>query len=308
MSLPYLPICAPTMSEQPLPSSHQLYSVWLMARVLHSPETPRRDALRSFRSLPTGGMLGTQDFLASEQILASLGLIEFHGEALIVADSVGEVAAATRQDAAALVLGLVLERRPPGWLRYAAAGDSLKVNAIPDPELAALRDSFGDSELCEAIILAAARRFDAGRLAALAGLGTEYVAGCCREQLRAAGSGVLAAAVSRVARVSEGLGYDVVAPRLDGSSRRMGVKATRRLAWRGEVFLSRSEFEIGLLDPDWSLVVVEIDTEDSPSLLGWCNAGSLSAKMPSDRHPLGRWSDVRLLQTEGLLNDGLPPA
>lgn len=296
------------MSEQPLPSSHQLHSVWLLARVLHAPETPRDDALRSFRAVPTSGTLGTQDFLAGESILASLGLIEVIDEVLLVTDSVAELATATRDDAAALLLGLVLERRPPSWLRFAAAGDSLKANSIPDAELAALEDSFVDPAHREAILLAAARRYDATRLTALGALGEEYVAVSCREQLRAAGAEALAEAVSRVSLISDQLGYDVVAPRLDGSSRRIEVKATRRLAWRGEVYISRNEFEIGLLDPDWSLVVVEIDAEETPSLLGWCRAEALVAKMPADRHHLGRWSSVRLLQAEGMLSGGLPPA
>jgi hypothetical protein len=107
--------------------------------------------------------------------------------------------------------------------------------------------------------------------------------------------------------ISDQLGYDVIAPRLDGSSRRIEVKATRRLAWRGEVYISRNEFEVGLLDPDWSLVVVEVDAEDMPSLLGWCPAEALVAKMPADRHHLGRWNSVRLLQAEGVLSSGLPP-
>lgn len=296
------------MSEQPLPSSHQLHSVWLLARVLHAPKTPRDDALRSFRAVPTSGTLGTQDFLASEGILASLGLIEVIDEVLLVADSVTELATATREDAAALLLGLVLERRPPSWLRFAAAGDSLKANSIPDAELAALEDSFVDPTHREAILLAAARRYDATRFTALGALGEEYVAERCREQLRAAGAEALAKSVSRVSLISDQLGYDVVAPRLDGSSRRLEVKATRRLAWRGEVYISRNEFEIGLLDPDWSLVVVEIDAEETPSLLGWCRAEDLVAKMPVDRHHLGRWSRVRLLQADGMLSGGLPPA
>jgi hypothetical protein len=308
MSLPCLPICVRLMSEQSLPSSHQLHSVWLLARVLHAPETPRDDALRSFRAVPTSGTLGTQDFLAGESILASLGLIEVIDEVLLVADSVAELASASREDAATLLLTLALERRPPSWLRFAAAGDALKSNSIPDAELAALENSFVDPAHREAILLAAARRYDAARLAAFGALGEEYVAECCREQLRAAGGGTLAEAVSRVSLLSDQLGYDVVAPRLDGSSRRIEVKATRRLAWRGEVYISRNEYEIGLLDPDWSLVVVEIDAEETPSLLGWCRAGALEAKMPVDRHHFGRWNTVRLLQADGMLNGGLPSA
>jgi hypothetical protein len=296
------------MSEQPLPSGHQLHSVWLLARVLQPPQTQRSLALRAFRGLPTSGVLGTQDFSAGEQILESLGLIEIRGGQLVVAETVREVAAARREDAAALLIGLALERRPPAWLRFAAAGDSLKIDAIPDPDLDSLSRCFGEGERREAVLLAAARRFDASRLAALAELGEAYVVDRCREQLRDGGSQDLAMAVSRVSPVSDQLGYNVLAPRLDGSSRRIEVKATRRLAWRGEVYISRSDFEIGALDPDWSLVVVEVNTDDTPSLLGWCPAQALTAKMPRDSHPLGRWNSVRVLQAEGMLNAGLPPA
>jgi hypothetical protein len=121
----------------------------------------------------------------------------------------------------------------------------------------------------------------------------------------------------QVSRISDHLGYDVIAPRLDGHPRRLEVKTTRRRRWRGEVFLSRNEYEVGLRDPDWALVVVESDTDGAAALAGWWRAERVTPSLregrngvgplsPEYRHADVRWVSASLQQPSALLMDGLP--
>lgn len=294
------------MADAPLPTLHQLRSACLAARVLHYPETSRTDARESFRHLPSDGVFGSRDFDTGETVLRSLELVSVREEVLVVSESIGQVATIAREAAPHLLLDLVLERRPPSWLRIAAAGNVLKTDAVPDRDLASISDVVADPDLREAILLRAARRHDAAQLAALGEAGEEHVVGRCRRELLDADAAELAEEVVQVSRISDQLGYDIVAPRLDGGSRRLEVKTTRRLRWRGEIFVSRNEFEVGLRDPDWALVVVEIDAEDNASVAGWCRAAKIASIVPEDRHADGRWVSASLQRASALLEPDLP--
>jgi hypothetical protein len=295
------------MADGSIPSAHALRSAREAVRALHPPETSRADARESFRRLPTGGLFTGADYDTAEEVLRSVDLVQVDGDMLVVSESVRILATMPARAADALLLDLILERRPPNWLRTAAGGSSLREAIVPDAELAAVGEILPDPDVREAILLRAARRFDAARLAALGAAGEDQVVEHCKHELANAGRAELADQVERVSLISDELGYDVVAPKLDGGNRRLEVKATRRLTWRTEIFLSRNEFEVGLTDPDWALVVCAIDDDDQVSILGWCRALQLENLVPEDRHPHGRWVSVSLLQLEGLLAADVPP-
>jgi hypothetical protein len=293
------------MTEAPLPTPHQLRAACQLALVLDHPETALPDARVSFSRLPSNGALRSRDFGSGERILASVGLLRREDQVLHVDESIVELAAVARSAGPDLLLSLILERNPPAWLPTAAGGNQLKAAAVPDRELASLDHLIANEQLRDAVLRQAARRQDAILLADLDQLGEEHVVECCREQLQQAQAVELAAEVVRAARISRRLPYSVVAPKLDGR-RRLLVKTTRRLQWRSEIFLSRREFEIGRADPDWSLVVVELDDTDAPKIVGWCDAAALEPMVPTDTHPHAIWSSVSLLLSAPLLNTGLP--
>jgi hypothetical protein len=295
------------MADSPLPTAHQLRSACLAARVLQHPRTTIAAARQSFRHLPSNGLFVTRDFDNAQALLGSVNLVSVEGEALVVSESIGAIAAAPHEAAARLLLDLILERRPPPWLAIAAAGDTLRTSAIPDPDLDAVTSVLADPDLREALLLRAARRHDEVALAALGDLGEQHVLEFARKELLDAGAPHLANQVVQVSRISDQLGYDVVAPCLDGRLRRLEVKTTRRRRWRGEVFLSRNEWEVGLRDPAWALVVVEIEPNGDPTLAGWCRAERLEPLLPSDRHADGRWVSASLQQAGALLTADLPP-
>lgn len=306
MSKPYSATCTAAMADALLPSLHQLRSAHQAARVLHFPKTSLIDARQSFRSIPSDGVFGSRDFEIGGALLHRLGLVSVDSETVHVSESIKEIAALSSDVAPCLLLDLVLERLAPSWLAIAAGHDELRLRAIPEKDLATISMVVDDPGLREAMLLRAGRRHNAAALAALGNAGEEHVVERCRAELLAAGAEEQARQVSQVSLISDQLGYDVVAPRLDGSSRRLEVKTTRKVRWRGEVFVSRNEFEVGLKDPDWALVVVEIDSNQNATVAGWCRATRLDLIVPGDRHAHGRWVSASLQEAIALLEPDLP--
>jgi hypothetical protein len=296
------------MSESAVRTRHELRSARQVARALHTPASSIADARESYRKLPSDGLLASSDFDVGLRVLVDVALVELDGGDLIVGGALATVAALDESAAIRLLFDLLLERRPPDWLRSAAGGTKVKVAVIPDRDREAIETVLADPAMREAKLLQAGRRVNAERLAEVGSIGEEHVVLECRDELSGLGREDLAAAVERVSLISDQLGYDVVAPTLNGETRRLEVKATRRSAWRGEVFISRNEFEQGRVDPDWALVVVEVDALDEPTLAGWCRGEAIASLIPEDAHPMGRWASVRLMEIGALLEDGLPPA
>jgi hypothetical protein len=296
------------MGEEAIPTLHELRAASQLARTLATPQTERATAREAFRSVPGGGLFRARDFETGEEILRSVGLIILDGEMIVRGEGLPALAASAA-GAPGLLLGLRLRHRPPAWLQTAAGGQGLRPELIPDADLAAIEEVCGAEALRTAILTSTARHHGVVELDQLAESGEAFVAECCRGELADRGVADLAAAVTQVHSIDPDCDYSILAPRLDGySSRRIAVKTTRRLAWRGEISLSRSEFEYGSADPDWTMAVVAVDREGVHRPLGWCRAADLAARVPRDPHPMGRWDRVRILQAEGVLQPGLPPA
>lgn len=146
---------------------------------------------------------------------------------------------------------------------------------------------------------------DAARIGDLA---EAHVTEAFRLQLDNAGRTDLAALVRRVSLNSDQLGYDVTAPRLDGSARRIEVKGTRTPAQSLLVVISRNEAKVAARDPKWFLVVCRVATDDSVVVLGWTTSALLEPRFPLDRTERGGWLSADVPIDELELTPGLPPA
>jgi len=135
--------------------------------------------------------------------------------------------------------------------------------------------------------------------------GEDYVFEAVRAELRALSRPDLAERCVRVSLVSDAFGYDVAAPRLDGSWRRLEVKSQAgRAATTARFFLTRHEYETGLAAPgEWALVVCARPT-DVFEVLGWCRAQTLATYLPSDQG--GRWSEAVVELPLSALRAGIP--
>jgi hypothetical protein len=149
---------------------------------------------------------------------------------------------------------------------------------------------------------------DAKERSAIGAAGEEAVVAACRMELKGLGEEEAAKQVRVVSEISDELGFDVVAPRVDGTLRRFEVKTTRSVASVVTVFVTRNEFETGLADPNWQLVVVRVNRDGGHSMLGYVGGADLAGLMPEDRDDAASWQVTRVrLPLEDLL-EGLPPA
>jgi hypothetical protein len=265
-------------------------------------------AHRSWGNLPLGGSVDFAELREAERTLIEIGLVERDGERLRPAP---ELAACTAggEESPEPLLALVLDREAPLWLRTVVPdGSTVRTELMPEDANAALASVIPDPARREAFLLARAIKVETRERALLGGEGEEAVVAACRAQLVELGAGELAAAVRRVSPVSDELGYDVTAPRGDGSIRRLEVKATRSSADTVRAYVTRNEIETGLADPDWFLVVAHRTHAGDWTVLGHTAAAPLQALLPCDSDSRARWQTAVLRLAMDDLERGLPPA
>lgn len=103
--------------------------------------------------------------------------------------------------------------------------------------------------------------------------------------------------VTQVSLASDGFGYDIALD-VEGGPWHLEVKSTTRRG-RLVVHLSRHEFEIGLVDPFWELVVVALD-EEGLVAVATADKHQVRALAPTDSHQRAPWEAAKfeLLPTE----------
>ena len=132
-----------------------------------------------------------------------------------------------------------------------------------------------------------------------------------RQRVGAAGEAALIAllehrwpgSTEHVSLEADGLGYDI-AFTAAGVTWHLEVKTTSR---RGRLvcFLSRNEYEVGLLDPAWRLVIVGLGEADDILALATADHRSLARRSPRDQDPATRWESVRYQLGPADLHPGL---
>jgi hypothetical protein len=103
------------------------------------------------------------------------------------------------------------------------------------------------------------------------------------------------------------LGYDITAPRLDRSPRRIEVKTTRAGGSIAPVIVTRTEATVGTTDAAWMLVVVRLSDDDSADILGWIDGQRIAPLLPIDLHSSARWETANLRLPVAELTVGVPP-
>lgn len=278
-----------------VPATHLVRAAIRAASLIDSHGSPIPAAEAAFLLYPSDGLYPPQDLRLGERLLVDCGLLVLTNDQLVPTYDLKTLAALAEPDAAAIVFELAVRR-------------SLGAKSTPvNPEIeAAATVLVPDPERREALLIAMARRHDESVQAALGARGEEFVVSFARDELRSLGREDLAERVRRVSQMSDQLGYDVVAPRIRGT-RRLEVKtsvATASGLFR--FYLSRSEYEVGLVDSEWALVGCQAEEDDTMSLAGWCRATSLDTYLPADGQA-GRWVSAEVSVPEALLMPGLPP-
>jgi hypothetical protein len=263
---------------------------------------------KSWINLPLGGVVDLVEMQTAYDALIHNGLLIREGVRLVPGSRLAAACSAPFEDAIEVILALIIETERPLWL-MTAANDRQHVLGELIPEVASrtLESVIPDAARREAFLLARSRVVDAEALRAVGQHGEVFVADCCRRELTQAGRPDLAARVCHVSKVSDELGYDVTAPRLDGSVRRLEVKTTCYASANVAFFITRNEIEVGLRDADWFLIVTRIDGSASTDLIGWASASVLRLLLPKDPCEGGSWHTARLHLPVQELAAGLPP-
>lgn len=108
---------------------------------------------------------------------------------------------------------------------------------------------------------------------------------------------------SHVAMYADGLGYDV-AFRHEGRVWHLEVKSTRHRSF-DRVFVSRNEYEVGLSDPSWVLILLKLSVDGDIQRLATVDWEVLQSRVPLDRHSTAAWESCRFAFTDAEISRGL---
>jgi hypothetical protein len=301
---------AETRASRPLPEAHLdrgelppayvVRSAIEVARQVDAGGAPVLAARHNYTRQASGGVYPPADMQRGECLLIEAGLLHDEDGTFRSSEALAAIVAVEESVACEALLAHCMHREPPAWLL------ELPIQ-VPEPDRSALRELLPDPARREAFLISLGRVHDATQREALGVLGEEHVAAVARGELEALGRDDLASAVRRVSLVSDQLGYDVVAPRMSGDSRRLEVKtAGRTLDGLAHFYLSRNEAEVGRRDPQWALVYCERVSERT-ELVGWCGGPALEPYLPTDAEG-GRWRVAEMSLPLPTLSVGLPPA
>lgn len=143
--------------------------------------------------------------------------------------------------------------------------------------------------------------------AATGAAGEEFVLALVREDLARLHRPDLAARCERVSLISDSFGYDVNAPTLDSTMRRLEVKTqtTDSAPATARFYISRNEYDTGRSNPaEWALVACWRTHAGDVTLLGWCRASTLASYLPADRG--GRWTEALVYVPVSVLSPRFP--
>lgn len=295
------------MPTDGLLTRRELKAAYWAGRILNAAALSREDIRASYGTLPLGGQLDFDDLASAQELLETLGLVVVAGEKLAQTTELAAICQLDEDTALQPLLAVVLEIAPPLWLTAATGGANLRIDLIPEQAEAALSGVFADPASREAFLLARGRKVEADERVAIGNLGEEAVVEAARAELAALEQPALVSRVRQVSTISDELGYDVTAPRLDGTVRRMEVKTTRLAGSAITIFLSRNEAAVGAADPLWSLVVCELNATGGATVVGWIPAASVRPALPINPHPDGAWESARVRIQASTLTAGLPP-
>jgi hypothetical protein len=249
---------------------------------------------------PSGGMYPPEDLKSGECLLLDCGLLQERDGILYPTAQLSAMVAVPPPESVQLLLTHALATAAPRWLGG--------YEPIPEEAAGAIRELVPNLDQREAMLLALRNRYDPTALAALGALGEEAVVHVARTELEALGRSDLARLTQRVSLISDQLGYDVVAPRIDRSVRRLEVK-TMGVSGEGVAYfiLSRNEVETGRRDPNWALVVCRVQVDESITIVGWCREAALEPYLPVDGAG-STWREALFTLPETLLHSGIPSA
>ena len=300
-------ILADDVDHEPLrqfPGPHLLRSAARVLSIIGQGRHTEAAARISYRSTASGGVLSSDSLLDAERWLIDQGWLTRDGVTLSASVRCQALPSGEVEVARELIRAIIFDA-PPTWLRAVAARGDIRPEFLPEQVERVLTDMFSAEER-DAILLAAAIKYDDMALRALGDAGEEAVVTACRTFLEEHGHPELTGKVRRVSLISDALGYDIEAPTLTGLECRLEVKCYR--GRHPNFYITRNESEVGWRLPRWYLVLCRFISDSGPSVVGWTSLASLVARMPTDVDTSARWQVVNVQFDESELQPGLPLA
>ena len=286
-----------------LPSPYLLRSAARVLGIVGRGRHTDGNLLASYLATPSGGILSSSGLVVAQQWLVDQGWLTRKGATLRASP---RSQALPKQDETELARDLVratILDSPPAWLSASTARGQVRQEFLPEDAERLFADMFDDEDR-DAILLAAATKYDEAPLRALGEAGEEAVLAACRSFLEGRGRPELAREARRVSLISDAMGWDISAPNLAGQVCRLEVKC-----YRGRdptVYLTRHEFNVGLRQSRWYLVLCRSTGDSAPVVVGWTTAAPLIPRMPTDVARSAEWQVARVRIGESELRPGLP--
>ena len=290
------------MRQMPFPSVYLLEAAARVMLIVGSERHSKRSLRKSYRSTVSGGEFPVRQLRLAEDWLVDSGWICVVDDTLEARTEGGMLLADEADIVRTLARSYIVEMQP-SWLGAVCAAGDLRLEFVPSDVVEVLGQLYDTPER-EALLVAAASKFDAAVLDALGELGETTVLAEWSTVLRQSGRMDLVERVRRLSLISDALGYDIVAPDFKGEEYQLEVKC-----YRGPIancFVTRNEFEVGCRLPNWRLVVCHASTDARATIVGWMASESLRDRTPTDRDELGKWQVARMVFRVGDLQPGLP--
>jgi hypothetical protein len=290
-----------------LPTRHILRAALLAGRSLTAEAgTPLDQLPTSWTRTPSDGVFSPNELGMGCDVLIEARYIAVRGGLVAPTADLAWLLSASEDDACRDIIDRLFESRRPLWVSGATADGVVAAEMIPDAAVTALSQVFPDPDERELFLLAMGQRFSDADAKRTGDLAESHVTEACRAELRDAGRDDLADRVRRVSLTSDQLGYDITAPRLDESPRRLEVKGTRATGSALLVVLTRIEANVALRDPAWHLVVCRVTPNDEVAIIGWVARSLIEPRLPVDTTERGGWRTTAVPLDTAELEPGLP--
>ena len=287
------------------PTRHQLLAALRVAVTIPVDMTPLDNVRAGYRLLPSEGIFSVRDLEIGEELLVKAGVAKRASDNVCIPRKPAFLAA-PRDDAIEALLIAYLSNENPAWLGVATGSGDIRSELIPTQAADALRSIILDPRRREAALLAAGRKHDDEHQRALGEEGELAVIEAWRDEHRRSAVPERALEVVRVSEISDALGYDLSGPDLTGKPLHIEVKTVGASRFHLPIFLTRNEADVGSVDERWRLVFCRRTHDGEISILGWCRAGDISGRLPSDPDDGGTWVVARIVMQREELKPGNP--
>jgi len=290
------------------PTRHQLWAALRAGEVVLAHAGQPYEALNSaFTRTPTEAVFSPLDLQVGAQLLEEAAFVVLALGIVSPDPSLRLLLKMPPEEACELLADRLLVARHPLWVSAATSDGGIVPDLIPNDAARGLEELFPDPAKREAFLITLGRRFTADDRKQVGDLAEEFVVAAARRELVESGRDDLAAKVCRVSLLSDQLGYDVTAPCERAEPRRMEVKGTRAQESTVAIYLSRTEAQTALRDPDWYLVLCRVARDNTVSLVSWTTAARLRDRLPRDPETGGAWQSTAIYLEPAELTRGLPP-